>query len=479
MDESNYKNYKEVMRQFYIKIADFISDKPEILGEMENEERFFKGLGINETERRNLVFDWYIFDYKSEALSKTLLQYFLEKVSLDEDLRAIYRRFGEGIFSIFEILTLRMGKEMIARDMATGKEYGIKDTSLTQQISKGQCGFLRVLPFEDYYILTGTGYFFPKDASHFVKIFFMDAEKQKKPFKLTPLTIYEIFFAQKKPERLPTTERFILFCRESGLGEDYINGVIQRVKKEALNKGDLHFIQKEVFAKLIPHPGFNIEEITQAFIDLWNSFVSEQKGYIEKGPLEIALINASIGYVRSKVKPKKYKNEKKASEKAEKLFDEWLKMPRQELDGKTPEEAILEERQKLGSPEKKVKFRIGITSIMPGEEIFRKAEKAFNAGRELLSKNMPAEAIEVYKEYISYNPKNHVVWLNMGIAYILLMDKINAEKCFRKSLEIKPDYESAKHNMKILKNASKKDLERIAKEFSVVMINKGKEMNLP
>jgi tetratricopeptide (TPR) repeat protein len=97
----------------------------------------------------------------------------------------------------------------------------------------------------------------------------------------------------------------------------------------------------------------------------------------------------------------------------------------------------------------------------------------------LLSKNMPEEAIEVYKEYISYNPKNHVAWLNMGIAYILLIDKINAEKCFRKSLEIKPDYESAKRNMKILKDASQKDLERMAKEFRVVMINKGKEMKMP
>jgi tetratricopeptide (TPR) repeat protein len=472
-------DYKEVMRQFYCSIADFISDKPEIFEELTREEQFFKGLGINETERRNLVFDWYIFDYKSEVLSRTLLRYFLEKTALDKDLKAVYEKFKEGIFSIFEILALKTGKEMIARDMATGKEYNIKDASLTQQISKGQCGFLRVLPFKDYHILTGTGYFFPGDANRFIKAFFLDFEKRKKPFNLTPLAIYEIFFAQKKPEKLPVIERFTLFCKENGLKEDYINDIIERIKKEARDKGDFHAIQKELFAKMIPRQDLNIEEMARAFMDVWNSFISEETGYAEKGPLEIALINASMNYVQSKINPKKYKYDKNASEKADKLLDEWLKTPRQELDGKSPEQAILGERQKLGNSERSVKFKIGINSIMPGEEIFKNAEQAFNAGRELLSKNMPEEAIEVYKEYISYNPKNHVAWLNMGIAYILLIDKINAEKCFRKSLEIKPDYESAKRNMKILKDASQKDLERMAKEFRVVMINKGKEMKMP
>jgi tetratricopeptide (TPR) repeat protein len=373
-----------------------------------------------------------------------------------------------------------MGKEMIARDMATGKEYNIKDASLTQQASKGQCGFLRMLPFEDYHILTGTGYFFPGDSAQFIKAFFLDFEKRKKAFKLTPLAIYEIFFAQKKPEGLPVLERFVLFCKENGLKENYINEIISRIEKEASdNKGNSHEIQKEFFSKLVPRKDFDIEEMAHAFMDVWNSFISKKAGYAEKGPLEIALINASMNYVQSKVNPKKYKYDKNASEKADKLLDEWFHAPRQELDGKTPEEAILEERLKLGNPEKRVGFQINITAIMPGEEIFQKAEKAFNFGMELLSSNRPAEAIEAYKEYISYNPGNHVVWLNLGIAYILLMDKINAERCFKKSLEIKPDYESAKRNMKILNNASQKELEVMAKEFRVVMINKGKEMKEP
>jgi len=327
--------------------------------------------------------------------------------------------------------------------------------------------------------LTGTGYFFPQEASRFIKLFFMDAEKHKKPFRLTPLTIYEIFFAQKKPESLPTIERFTLFCQEGGLKEDYINEIIQRIRKEALNKGDFQDIQKELIAKIKPYPGLDIKEITQAFMDVWNGFVSEQNGYVEKGPIETALINASMSYVQLKVNPKRFKSEKLASEKAERIMEEWLKTPRQELDGKTPEEVIIEERQKLRNPEKRVKFRINISALTPGKEVVQKANEAFARGRQLLVENKPKEAIEAYKEYISLHSQNHVVWHNMGIAYILSMDRINAERCFKKALEIKPDYELAKRNMEILNSASPEDIERMAKDYRVMMVNRDKEMEIP
>jgi len=451
----NEYNYKKIMRQFYTYVAELVSTMPRVLEEMKSQEDYLIGFDISEVERHNLVFDWYIFDYKSKVLSKTLLEYLLEKVKLDEDLKSIYSRFKEGVFSIFEVKALRRGKEMVACDLATGKEYVIKDTTLTRQVSKGQCGFLRVLPFEDYYILTGSGYFFPEEATHFIKLFFIDVKKEKIPFKLTPLTICKIFFANRKPEALPTIERFKLFCQEAGLKEDYIKEIIERMRKEALNKGDPQEIVKELIAKIKPYPGLNIEEITRAFIDVWNGFIAQQGGDIEKGPIETALMYASMAYIQSKINPKRFKDEKRASQRAEKLLEEWLKTPRQELDGKTPEEVILEERQRLGNPEKRISFRINIATLMPGEEVIQKAKEAFDRGRQLLLENKPKEAIEAYKEYISLYSQNHVVWHNMGIAYLLLQDRINAEKCFKKALEIKPDYELAKRNLELLYKARK------------------------
>ena len=48
-----------------------------------------------------------------------------------------------------------------------------------------------------------------------------------------------------------------------------------------------------------------------------------------------------------------------------------------------------------------------------------------------------------------------------------------------KALEISPGYELAKRNMKILNNATQKDIERMAKEYRVMMVNKDKEMEIP
>ncbi|MFC2149568.1 hypothetical protein ACFLQ8_02595, partial [Candidatus Auribacterota bacterium] len=87
------RDYKEIMDRFYAGVADFMSEMPEVMGELTHEERYFTKLDMPDDERRAIVFDWYLFDYKSEALSKNLLRYYIEKAVMDEDLKDIYGRF--------------------------------------------------------------------------------------------------------------------------------------------------------------------------------------------------------------------------------------------------------------------------------------------------------------------------------------------------------------------------------------------------
>jgi len=369
-----------------------------------------------------------------------------------------------------ELEALRVGKEMIAIDLATGKEYGIKDTTLTRNITKGQCGFARVLPYKDYYILAGTVYFFPSKAGHYLKLYLLDAKARKKPFKLTPIVMCKIFYSQEKPERLPTLERFRLICREGGFENDYIDMFIKRVKERALNKGEFNDLNREIISRINPNTDVDHNEITKTFMEMWNKFLSESRDYAEPGPIEQVLVSASMSYVQSKVDPKRYKSEENASNKANSLLEEWLKTPRQELDGKTPEEAIIKEREELGNPIRTIKYRIGISSITPGEEVVKKAKMIYDNARQLLMDNKPSEAITAYKEYLTLNSRNHVVWQNMGLAYMLLKDRANAKRCFEKALELKPDYKVAKNNMAILSNASDKDIELMVKKFKVMPV---------
>jgi tetratricopeptide (TPR) repeat protein len=210
-------------------------------------------------------------------------------------------------------------------------------------------------------------------------------------------------------------------------------------------------------------------------MDVWNGFIT---GYAEKGPIEGALISAGLAYVQQKVNPMRRKDMEKASVDVNKAFEEWLDTRHEELDGNTPKELILKEREELGNPVKLVKFSMDVMSLAPGEELRKKAEGAVNKAMQLLGENKPKEAIRLYKEHLSIIPRNHVAWLNLGVAHILLSDKKSAEICFRKALEIESNYKVARNNLRILENATEEDIKRMAEEFRIKMVNQGKSRTL-
>jgi len=462
----NYE-YKQVMREFYSGISNFIMKNPKLIGELEEKDIFFSFFNIEEDTKKKMLFDWFIFDYTSEVLSKNVLQGYLETVSLGKGKDSLYNQFLNNIYSVFEIKALKTGKEMRLYDLIHHKEYQVKETSLTRNVEKGECGILRIIPFKNYYILSGMGHIFPQNMSQIIKLSVSDLKDTKQNFQLTPLTICEIFYPEEKREVLPVKERFMLVCQEAGLGKTYVKEVIEEVERRVKNKEGNEDIIKKIFAKIRPDMKVNQNELIKVFNDLWNSFVYEGEPYFKKGHMEKTLISLFMTYVQNRVKPERFKNIKYGGKEISKLQKKWFNTPKQELNRKTPKEVILEERQKLGNPLKEIKFKFGTTEIVQGEGIVKEAEELFYKGRKLLSENRPTEAIEVYKEYIAINPKNPVVWQNIGLGYMLLLDKNNAKNCLEKALEINPNYKIAKDNLKILNKTTLKDLKHMAKNFRV------------
>ena len=465
MDEFNYQ---DIMAEFYSRISEFVRNHKDIVTELDEKSRIFETLNMDEGEKKRILFDWFIFDCKSDVLSKNLLRYFLENEPLDEKIKTIYRGFLNNIYSVFEVKALRIGKEAIINDLTNGKEYNVKDTAFTKNIQKGEIALLRVLPIHGYYILTGIGHVFPAKTASMTKLFFKSHKTPQEKSSLSPLVICKMFFAQEQKEKLPPDERLRLFCQEANLEPKYIEQMISKLEKRAKVKGKNSDIIKDVFSKIKPHSEFNSQEISEAFVDLWNSFIAKHDPSSIVGPTENVLIYACMGYMQSKVNPNKYKDIKKLEAKADKVNDEWLNSPKEELGGKTPVEAILEERQSLGNPRKKVGFRAEFNKLEPSADILKQAEKLFYKGIKCLKQNKPADAIEAYKAYCVLNSKNHVVWCNMGLAHGLLLDKKKSIECFKKALEIKPDYKMAKNNLRITKNATKEELKCMAKEYRVI-----------
>lgn len=476
----SFFEYRDLMDEFYNRIVEFIHDRPAFIKGLERMEAYFSFFQIGETEKRKIVFDRFVFDRKSKIQGKRVLDHFLaDEQDLSRNLKTVCEGFRNNAFSLFEVKALRIGKEALIYDLVHDKEYQVRDESVSSHLAKGQCAFLRVLPFKNYFILTGTAFGFPKDVTPILKLTTRNmkeaATKKRQKLSIGPLEMCEIFFSQEKRETLPPIERFRLFCEEAGLDKSTIDEVLDRTRKKAFGQeGHYGDILSELYRKLDPRRLIDPKELSSAYIEVWNGFITQGKPGTEKGPMERTLIGICMDYVRNQIDPKVKGAEVKINE----LQERWLKIPLEEFDGRTPTEVILEERERLGNPQKEVKFSVVLTELRPGEDLAKQAEATFHEALALMKENKPTEALKVYEEHLRIHPDNFVAWQNKGVCYLLLLDKKEATACFEKALSINPGYEMARRNLKILKRATQADLERMAKEFRVILLNEGKTLEM-
>ena len=65
------------------------------------------------------------------------------------------------------------------------------------------------------------------------------------------------------------------------------------------------------------------------------------------------------------------------------------------------------------------------------------------------------DAIDAFNKALSLNSKIPIVWTDLGIAYEAINDKDSAIKCYRKALEINPNFQEAINRLNNLLDSSK------------------------
>ena len=473
------RDYQYEMDLFYSRIGRFIQERPDLISELEEKLGFFTSLLMPNKDKRMLALDWFVFDAKSKALRGNPLDCFLKEADLNEETKQLYRNFRQGKFSLFEVKALRIGKGMLLINLLDNQEHQVFDISASKILQKGQCCLLRMLPFEDYFILTGVGYPFPAFSTPALRLIAKNMREAGRPIHLSPLQVCEILFAAPKREQLPVRERFELICLEHGLSSDETRRFLDEMRSKALQKEDNDGLAEKLFVKLKPRPGFNARELSEAFVGTWNSFVAEQPDYVEKGPMETMLVRAAMDYVGNRVKLDGRKNKEKLEARMNELQKEWLHSPLEELEGKTPAEVILEERQQLGNPQKEIGFTMQINKLKPGIEEEQKMNALLDEARGLMQEKHVPEAIAIMESVLREYPDACPVWQNLGIAYVLSQDRLNAQRCFEKALEINPKYEMARHDLERLMNSSDEDLARAAFGGQVVSVKPGRKKRIP
>lgn len=473
------RNYQHEMDLFYSRIGRFIHERPDLISELDAKLTFFAPLQMPDKDKRMLVLDWFVFDAKSKALKGNPLDCLLKEADLDKEIKQLYRNFRQGKFSLFEVKALRIGKGMLLVNLLDNQEHQVFDVSASKTLQKGQCCLLRMLPFENYFILTGVGYPFPAPSTPALRLVAKNMRESGRPVHLSPLQVCEIMFAAPKREGLPVRERFELICRENGLSGEEIKQFLDEMRCKALNKEGNEGFAEKIFAKLKPRQGFNARELSEAFVGTWNSFVAEQPDYVEKGPIETMLVRAALDYVGNRVKLDGRKNKEKLEAGMNEIQKEWLHSPLEELEGKTPAEVILEERQQLGNPQKEIGFTMQLSKLKPGVEEEQKMKALLDEARGLMQERRVPEAIAIMENVLKEYPAAYPVWQNLGIAYVLSQDRANARRCFEKALEINPKYKMACNDLERLNNSSDEDLARAAFGGQVISVKPGRKKRIP
>ena len=464
------EEYKDIMKEMYAQICDFVVNNPDIEHELVDREREFLRLSFSECNPRQLFFDWFVFDHILNKYRVRLFDFYLrrKKKSIPKILYDVYLKIGGDRFSFFKIKAVKIGKQFLCQDILTGKEYQVFESSLTKSIGKGDYIIGRLLPFAEAFILASQCLCYKSQDYDMFSLVMKNAVPAAEN-RIDPYDVYKTLYPQNIPEKLPVEEKFTLLCKEGGLSDDDIEDIFLSIRIAVKDKNTPpQQVIPGVIEKMKEQEWFSMEEFYQAFVNVWNSFAEQIHPVVRKGPIEISLINVCMDVLGEKFLLPPNMSEKGKNDfsmKIQRWSDQWFVTPKEELNGKTPKEVIMLERAELGNPQKDFGFQFNAEYVEINPQKEKKAEKLFNAGVEHARKGEYQEALKSYQDYLKVWDENHVVWHNMGICYVMLLQKRKAEKCFKKALMIKPDYKLAYNKWEELVLMNKEEMVQMVKKI--------------
>lgn len=320
--------------------------------------------------------EWFTFDYVSQHYEMTPLDVLLTQNfdELSQKELDIFIGWRKNIYGFFEITEVERGRYFLAREIWTGREYKVLEYMGTLQIEEGDFMLGRLFPYQGNYALSGVASRWKKELSYSIKREVARIREREGKIDLTPKEVERYLF-KKGEERIAGKEREMIEKRlrrklHHYLGKRFKLKDLQSLMEKAEGPDE---ILKEFSSQIRFKTNREADEFTHLIIDYWNYFPQERftglspKEQIregKKGPLEEALVQDMLQYLQEKVNPDDYPNVEETSKDLKKWQRSWLNKPQKELNGKTPWEAIMEERKKLGNPERDFSYLVTITPLM-------------------------------------------------------------------------------------------------------------------
>lgn len=374
------------VNEFTLDIIEFCENDPYLYKELNKErEKFFTTTPekyyktFNDQNWAELRFaDHFMFSYISQYYEMTPLEVFLSKMlsNYNKHDQQIFLGFKGNIFSAFTITKVVVGSYFMAKDLTSGKEYKVKENKATHKLKEGDYIVGRILPYETDYALSNVNLTYPKESSYILKRLWKSAPSDITRI-VTPLMIEKDLFQEyrgisKEEDNLESVERKLKHLLKKYLGKKAPS--IKNLRKKINRITDPSPLMRELSGKINFPSAEELMEFQKLFMDFWNlssrdEFQGKSPQEINEqnlGPKEKELVQDLMFYVQSEIDPGNFSNQNELNKAVKRCQERWLHQPQEELNDKTPWEAILEEREKLGNPRKDYSISMTITPVSCG-----------------------------------------------------------------------------------------------------------------
>ena len=167
------------INEFCLDIVEFCEDDPYLYKELRKErenflsttpEKYYKTLDEkNWAEQR--FYDYFMFSCISQYYETTPLEVFLSKMlsRYNQQDQQIFLGFKGNVFSGFTVTKVEVGSYFMAKNLASGKEYKVRENQATYTLKEGDYIVGRIVPYETDNALSNLNLSYPKESAYLLK----------------------------------------------------------------------------------------------------------------------------------------------------------------------------------------------------------------------------------------------------------------------------------------------------------------------
>ncbi|MFA6093669.1 MAG: tetratricopeptide repeat protein [Elusimicrobiota bacterium] len=423
------------------------------------EEFFINPQRIPESSRQLVLLlfeDWFLSERKLTRCHMTPLELFAAENErhLNKAELAVYRGFAQrNRFGIFKVVDSDLGEWFELSLVPTQERFHVAEEQGSLDAEIGTYLIARLFPFEDQWAMSSFCCALPDELRYTMDRSFsrLSASKSKAEEPTRPRDILKLFMPKVRweDEGLPSVRaRLAAILQRWGVSDITAAQAEEAILKAHEQRALSNPLQKEI-AKRAPSAS-DLEESMEVLTALWNLTLPDKPPLT--GPKERMLASDLQRAVASQLTARSFTQPEKLTAMSRQLTAAWLDTPQKELDGKTPRQAILEERKAMGNAREDISYLV-LPMELERSSNEKEGARALERGRACMLKGDAETALKHLQKAYSLM-KGHEdafrILENLGTVHAMLGDRKKAIEMLRTALRVNPDYELGRKNLHIL-----------------------------